>query len=303
MSYVIVPQQVAVPNTSVIIAENSMRILDNDAFTNGKNVVCDVFDDADGKNGTVNTGETDLVFNTDKYILPSELEGTTESATATSKDSTIGTTQTYSVAVNQEGIFSKVMVASIMSSSKSYTITIKKGGTTYASGSGSVGAYTTLQHAFDVSDYSDTFKAGETATITIVSTGNLARKANYSYDGTDFDISSQISMGAYSGSASPMEFSRTGFAESGVITIDANTLTLKDNENKICLWLDCELPSGITATYEVTDGTTTVGGLEINENNDISALSTGDLAITLTFANDGATENIEFFGYGALIIR
>jgi len=299
----IIPQQIDVPNSAVVIAENSYRVLKNGTFENGESVVCDVFTDADGKNNTINTGETDLVFDTDKYIIPSVLSGDSEASTVVGKDSTIGTNQTYTVAVNSDGIFNKVMVASIMSSSKTYTIQIKKGSSILASGAASIGAYGTIQHEFAISDYTDIFKAGDTATIIIVMVGNLARKANYAYDGTTFDLASQTSIGAQTGSQAPLTFSTAATAATGKIVMDANTLTLTDVEDSICLWADLTLPSGISATYSVGDGVSTIEGLALDDVINISALSSGTLELTINFVVDGTTENITFYGFSAVVLR
>lgn len=60
---------------NILIAESSVRTLQNGSFTNGPNIVVDEFTDADGTQGTVNTGSSTATYNSDtnQYALTSSI--------------------------------------------------------------------------------------------------------------------------------------------------------------------------------------------------------------------------------------
>ncbi len=294
-----VPQSTAVPQFGNVIGENAYRILKNGSFVNGRNVVTDVFTDANGKNNCINTGLSSAVFSTDNYSLLDEAGILTDLPLGADahKGGTFTTTFTA-----KKGFYLYTLQVRNYTGNNTGTITLKKNGVTIASkpiGSSNTDIY------FNKTDYSDFWEAGDTCEIvtTITGGGQIYYQDNVTDDNLFFTCSGQ-DFPYYSYSGLIVQWKAYDFiGTTGTIVADANTKTLNGSESKFALFADFDQPAGTNITYDISDGTSTITGQQLGETIDISSLGAGTLKITLNLEADTLGLNPICYGFAGVFVE
>jgi len=216
-------------------------------------LISDTFSDADGYENTVNTGNTTLIHDTNKYKTGELATYTVDDDSVTSTTSNIS----YNCSILKDGYFSKLR-GYVSSSSANITVTIKKGSTTIYNEVHSVSS-NDYELTLNLSDYTEVFSNGDAATIQMATTYNMHYHSGASHSNAGFSISSQ-SINANHGASNEIEFINiltTGLVEIDLPTISGNVVATAlvingDDEN---------------TNYDITNGVGTdesqiVGGIK-----------------------------------------
>lgn len=258
----------------------------------------DIFTDADGKNNTINTGNTDAVFNTDHYIAKTTSAGSDNYTNAPS-NTTVQTITTNCTAIS-EGIISSIRCYNSITGSN-VTATISQGGTV-ASKVQAVSSGAVFTISFSSSDYSALLQPGA-FTITLHSSAGstLSQGNSGSFSGTYFSFSAQnVPADSPSSGIASFTYTQTSFADS---VVETNQLTNGgSNIKSVFLTVQDEDDGTDKLTYDVSsdNGSTYTTGLSPNQLNSITSTQGNQLIIKLNI--QGQIES-KLYGYAYKTFR
>jgi hypothetical protein len=276
VSYSNIPKQATFPKNNLVIAENSYRILKNGVFANGKNIFCDEFNSSAGKNATLNAGSTTSSYNSsnDYYGTPEIVLGSDSTGNST-------TSTSYTTLRTESGI------------NDALTKVVAQFGVSLKRNCGQK----VIFHYEDLT--TDEVTSEGTPSNTSFSKTFTNPQPSKVVDYIEIQarrIDTSNSNMSYS------NHSHYGFATSGEIVIDTNTIEFNDSENTFCLFVDADLPTGASIVYSISDGTSTISNCLVGEDVDISSLNSGTAKITIT-ENKGSGGSPLIYGYGGIVIR
>ena len=236
-------------------AELAYKTLDAaSSFDNSDSTMAEKTTDADGINGTINIGSTTATFDTDKYDLSSGLienfGGTFNDSSATATLN--GTAQTNNVYLN------RFLVKYSSGLNQSFTVSILKNGTTTIYNQTIAPSITGNPATFvlDPADYTEYLDNTDTFAITFtqVGGGQFARDTSASGGASVIVISGGQSFGD---TGALTEFTTLNNS-SGEVVMDTNTLEALDTDKYVSLYWKGDLPTNTSASYDFSDGTTTI---------------------------------------------
>jgi len=159
----------------------------------------DAYIDVNGRKNSVSAATA--LFNTidNTYMIGQQTTGSAETAnlaTATTEDNDF----TVACTINTRCIVNTVRVHNISGTNRDIEVTIKKGDTSIATKTVSVVANSDGVFTFTVSDYSGVLESGDTCNILFTCpAGSYIEKGSNSFDGTIYDIASQLTNSGVSG--------------------------------------------------------------------------------------------------------
>jgi len=308
----------AMLRTSILTAETAVRILQsNNLYINGPNIVVDEFTDADGTNGTVNTGSSTATYNsTLNRYQPLTTAGSAESSTSIS--TTDGNSSNLTISVTPKsatGFINQVQMQNIgNNTSYTFNVNIKKSGKIIANiiqSGGTSGVISTF--TFTKDDYLEFIESGDNITVDIISNnvgGTFYTLASQSYSGTDFDLSSQTLQGASGSSVIPIQFTDVTITTGAVtVIVDTNTTDLTGDELGFAISTpENIIQTGTTLSVIVSDGSNSLSAENIDSVNkgvvigNDGTLSSGELKITYTLTPT-SSKIVAMNDYGISILR
>lgn len=256
-------------------------------------MVLDIFTDANGYDGSVDTGNTTAVFNTDKY----EAAATDVYGPALA-DSGSHNTTTITGTINAPGFFSGIK-GKIGSGSGPVTITIKKGAATIAT-KGGTWSSTLSEVTLTSGDYNETFEAGDTYSIVIYTQYDLhTYNSSQSKSGGAFDFTSQ-EVNSNANSADDMITYKTNAAASFVVQTDMQTISANPAGHQVYCHNATTGSGSITYDISFDNGSTWVTGQSLNTKN-TSVHNGSQMIVKLNLNTTSATDTATADDYAVML--
>lgn len=272
------------------------------AYENGGVTAAENYTTASGINGTVTTGSSTGVFDTDNYSLIKT--GVTNSFSQNSLGANVGSAY-ITVNILSNGYFSRIPF--YISGTASVRVDIEQNGVILATKtSGSVSNASSV--TFELNDYSsvlNTTDGSVTITITKVSgTGSIEGGQNTSYTGSLISVPSQV---VFTGT----NFIFTEYVSntSGTVFCDTNTITVDSDVKAIQIYSDHETPTDTSITVDVGDGTSTLLSAQTFDSNGftgvkaLSGVTSGTLELTFNLNTTNTSVTPKQYGWGVYLIR
>lgn len=223
---------------------------------------------AAGINGTINTGSTTSIFDTDKY---NNIVNNTETQNAVSYSGGSSSSLTISGSITAvSGFFSQISWQRDRSGfAVTISATVTKNGTTIASKSFTSNSNAIVGVSFVKEDYSELLENGDSYTITITDSRDILKDLT----GQTGDLFSTDDV------VNTITFIEDYTLTESTLICDTNTLTLDGTENALMVYGDTTLPAGTSINVEISTPTNTPTGIDI-ENTGTTVPETGGFSTT-----------------------
>lgn len=241
-------------------------------FTADGGIFAEAYIDSNGRNNRVNTSETNALFDTDKYKFYQFYDvtstGTEETSSAGGSVDLTTTAVTTNISFLADGIVTQVPIHT--NTTRTVTCSVVRNGVTICQVSQSVNGQSVFTLAD--SDYSDYFRNGETAVVTVSATGNVQRyPANYTYSGTLYETSVQRHSGTNNFGVKALD---TATEADTIITHTIPTGTFSDTISSAFVTYKAEdWESGADVQFKLTNATEDTGWLSTNQIVSFTALT------------------------------
>lgn len=269
-------------------AEQANKILKAaGAYENGDTTASENYTTSAGVNGTVNTGSTTSLFDTDSYVLPDFLQDEGD-ATEFSLTGTTTTTTAYDITFATESLLEEVIIE--IKNTFNYSDTTHYIDFYYNDATSQTVTYTT-------GGGNGTYVERTTANPQLAKVVTRVRyRVKLAYS-SNRDIYLQN-----------LSFFAGVYLSTSDIVCDTNTITLDGTEKAIQIYSDHETPTNTSVTVDVSDGTSTLvsGATFTGKFTDVLALTgvtSGTLELTFNLITTDASATPTQSGWGVYVIK
>ena len=300
---------------SIGVAQNAYQILQaNDVFENKDALMADEYVDADGTNGTVNTGSSTALFETDKYICDIVANGINddENFHGTTFQWTASTTNSLGLEITvDDTCFLREFIKGALTTSTRAILRNSSGAIlATATFSGTVATFSPLPR----------LSKGE---VYFVEQDNSGSTYTYDYDGAYIYFDQSKTFITYTDetiNGVAQNLTRTnstlvGLTVQGtdylttpfILVHDTNLPVLDGTETGIVIYGDATTPTNTSINIDVSDSTLSVLANPLTKNTtgviDVTSLGAGQLKITKNLTTTDTSVTPSTKGLSAYIIR